>query len=268
MTANAGRECLIRTRDVAVELGGRPVLRGIDLAVSPGEVVAVLGANGSGKSTLVRTLLGLVPTTRGEVRLFDTPLTRFRSWERVGFVPQRATAASGVPATVGEVVAAGRLSRRTPFVPLRRADRTAIAEAVAAVGLEGRLGDGVSTLSGGQQQRVLIARALAGEPELLVLDEPTAGVDVHSQQAFADTLHALVTRGSTIVLVAHELGPLAGLVGRAVVMRDGRLVYDGPPLAAFTDADHGHHHHADHRMTDHAPTVASPFDPPQTGASR
>ncbi len=188
--------------------------------------------------------------------------------ERVGFVPQRATAASGVPATVGEVVAAGRLSRRTPFVPLRRADRTAIADAVAAVGLEGRLGDGVSTLSGGQQQRVLIARALAGEPELLVLDEPTAGVDVHSQQAFADTLHALVARGSTIVLVTHELGPLAGLVGRAVVMQDGRLVYDGPPLAAFTDADHSHHHHADHRMTDHAPAVASPFDPPESGAPR
>ena len=88
---------LIRTRDVAVELGGRPVLRGIDLAVAPGEVVAVLGANGSGKSTLVRTLLGLVPTVRGQVELFDTPLDRFRAWERLGFVPQRATATSGVP---------------------------------------------------------------------------------------------------------------------------------------------------------------------------
>ncbi len=258
---------LVSTRDVAVELGGRPVLRGIDLTVSPGEVVAVLGANGSGKSTLVRTMLGLVPAVRGEVRLFDTPLPRFRAWHRVGFVPQRATAASGVPATVGEVVAAGRLSRRTPFVPLRRADKKAITDAVDAVGLAGRLGDGVATLSGGQQQRVLIARALAGEPELLVLDEPTAGVDVHSQQAFADALDSLVARGSTIVLVAHELGALAELVGRAVVMRDGRLVYDGPPLAAFTDADHAHHH-VDSRHVDHAPAVASPFDAPETGASR
>ena len=256
----------IRTRDVAVELGGRPVLRGIDLAVSPGEVVAVLGANGSGKSTLVRTLLGLVPTVRGEVELFGTPLDAFRAWERVGFVPQRATATSGVPATVREVVAAGRLSRRTPFVPLRRSDRAAITAAVDAVGLGGRLGDGVSTLSGGQQQRVLIARALAGEPELLVLDEPMAGVDVQSQRAFADALAGLVVRGATIVLVAHELGPLADLVGRAVVMRDGRLVYDGPPLAAFTDADHGHHHHGvPTRGTDHLPTVAAPLDPPSRG---
>ena len=257
---------LVSTRDVAVELGARPVLRGIDLAVGAGEVVAVLGANGSGKSTLVRTLLGLVPAVRGEVRLFDTPLDRFRSWERVGFVPQRATATSGVPATVGEVVAAGRLSRRTPFVPLRRHDKDAIAAAVEAVGLGGRLHDGVATLSGGQQQRVLIARALAGEPDLLVLDEPTAGVDVQSQEAFAAALHGLVGRGATIVLVAHELGPLADLVARAVVMRDGRLVYDGPPLAAFTEADHVHHH--DHGVTavraaDHVPTVAAPLDPPQ-----
>ena len=259
--------CLIRTRDVAVELGGRPVLRGIDLAVSPGEVVAVLGANGSGTSTLVRTLLGLVPTVRGEVQLFDTPLERFRSWERVGFVPQRATATSGVPATVGEVVAAGRLSRRTPFVPMRRADRAAVAAALDAVGLDGRQGDGVSTLSGGQQQRVLIARALAGEPELLVLDEPTAGVDVQSQEAFADALRGLVHRGATIVLVAHELGPLADLVGRAVVMRDGRLVYDGPPLASFADADHSHHHHDVTRVSDHAPTVAAPFDATGRGSA-
>jgi zinc transport system ATP-binding protein len=259
-------DTLVRTTDIAVELGGRPVLRGIDLAVRDGEVVAILGANGSGKSTLVRTALGLVPTVRGEVRLFDTPLDRFRDWRRIGFVPQRATATSGVPATVGEVVAAGRLSRRRPFVPLRRHDREAIAAAVDAVGLAGRLGDGVSTLSGGQQQRVLIARALAGEPDLLVLDEPTAGVDVQSQEAFADTLRGLVDRGATVLLVAHELGPLAELVGRAVVMRDGRLVYDGPPLAAFTEADHVHHH--DHGTTvgagDHVPTVAAPF-PAESG---
>jgi zinc transport system ATP-binding protein len=253
----------VTVTDGAVELGGRPVLRGIDVSVGTGEVVAVLGANGSGKSTLIRTMMGLVPTCRGEVRLFGSPLDGFQDWQRVGFVPQRTSAASGVPASVREVVASGRLSRRRPFVPQRRADREAVEGAIAAVGLTGKARDGVSTLSGGQQQRVLIARALAGVPDLLVLDEPTAGVDVQSQQTFADALRTLVVRGATIVLVAHELGPLGDLVDRALVMRDGRVAYDGPPIAAFTDADTTHDHHhvdLDRAFGDHAPTVASPLD--------
>ena len=249
-------------RDGAVELGGRPILRGIDVSVRRGEVLAVLGANGSGKSTLVRTMMGLVPTVRGQVRLFDVPRQDFHDWHRVGFVPQRVTAASGVPASVREVVASGRLSRRRPFLPPRRADRDAVEDAIAAVGLTGKARDGVATLSGGQQQRVLIARALASVPDLLVLDEPTAGVDVSSQQALADTLRTLVLRGVTIVLVAHELGPLGGLVDRTLVMRDGRVAYDGPPIDVFTDADPFHVHHGEPGRTAdaHTPAVASPLD--------
>ncbi len=255
----------VEITDGAVELGGRPVLRGIDLAVRAGEVLAVLGANGSGKSTLVRTTMGLVPTCRGEVRLFDTPLADFHDGRRVGFVPQRVSAESGVPASVREVVASGRLSRRRPFVPQRRADREAVEAAIGAVGLADKARDAVSTLSGGQQQRVLIARALAGIPDLLVLDEPTAGVDVQSQQVFADALATLVARGVTIMLVAHELGPLGALVDRALVMRDGRVAYDGPPIAAFTDADLSHAHDPHHvdverRAADRAPSVRSPLD--------
>ncbi len=255
--------------DGCVTLGGRPILRGIDLTVRKGEVVALLGANGSGKSTLVRSLMGLVPVSRGEVSLFGTPLPRFRDWRRIGFVPQRVSATSGVPASVWEVVSSGRLSRRPFLRPLRKADKTAIRNAIAAVGLTDRTQDGCSTLSGGQQQRALIARALAGEPDLFVLDEPTAGVDLQSQQAFADALAALVARGATIILVAHELGPMAELVDRSVVMRDGRVAYDGPPIASALEADaHGWgdqgHHHPDLRAahSDHTPTVTSPVDAP------
>jgi zinc transport system ATP-binding protein len=254
---------VVQVTDGAVELGGRPVLRGIDVAVDAGEVLAVLGANGSGKSTLVRTMMGLVPPVRGSVRLFGTPRADFRDWHRVGFVPQRVTAASGVPASVREVVASGRLSHRRAFWPPRREDREAVEQAIAAVGLTGKARDGVSTLSGGQQQRVLIARALAGRPELLVLDEPTAGIDVQSQQVFADALRALAGRGATIVLVAHDLGPLAPLVHRTLVMRDGRVAYDGPPIDVFTDmeAPHGHDHRThDPVYVDHSPGVASPWD--------
>lgn len=252
--------------DGAVAIGGRPVLRGITLEVPSGEFVALLGANGSGKSTLVRALTGLRPLTEGRVRLFGTPLADFHDWHRVGFVPQRASAASGVPASVWEIVASGRLTRRRRLRPLLRADRAAITEALEVVGLTDRAKDGVSTLSGGQQQRVLIARALAGEPELFFLDEPTAGVDLPNQAALADALRVLKERGATVVLVAHELGPLAPLVDRAVVMRDGRIAYDGAPLtdddvhASLLGGAHHHHHHARTQQHPHAPHVAAPLD--------
>ena len=159
--------------DVAVSLGGRPVLRNIDVTVAQGEVVALLGANGSGKSTLVRAAVGLRPVRTGSVHLFGTPLSSYDAWQRVGYVPQRASATTGVPATVWEVVASGRLSRRRLLLPLGRADRAAVSAAVDAVGLGDRASQPVATLSGGQQQRVLMARALAGEPDLCWLSSRT-----------------------------------------------------------------------------------------------
>ena len=108
----------VQVTDLSVDLGGRLVLRGVDLQIRQGEVVAVLGTNGSGKSTLIRTIVGLLPAARGEVQLFGTPVPRFRQWQRVGYVPQRITAAGGVPATVYEVVSSGLLSRRRLFAPL------------------------------------------------------------------------------------------------------------------------------------------------------
>jgi len=258
---NGPGPAVVEATGVTVSIGGRPVLRDVDLAVRGGEFVALLGANGSGKSTLVRALTGLRPLVRGEVRLFGTPLQDFDERHRLGFVPQRATAAGGVPASVREVVASGRLTRRSPLRPPSRADRQAVQDALEVVGLADLAQAGVSTLSGGQQQRVLIARALAGEPELFFLDEPTAGVDLPNQHALADALGTLSRRGATVVLVAHELGPLAPLVDRAVVMRDGRVSYDGLPISH--DAVHGHHHpehlHGAERH-DHAPHVASPLD--------
>ncbi|WP_069885690.1 metal ABC transporter ATP-binding protein [Streptomyces luteocolor] len=240
---------VISLRRVTAELGSRPVLRGIDLTVRRGEVVALLGANGSGKSTAVRTVIGQVPVTGGEVEIFGTPRRRFRDWSRVGYVPQRTTAAGGVPATVTEVVASGRLSRAR-FGVLRKADREAVARAIDLVGLADRAKDSVNALSGGQHQRVLIARALASEPEVLIMDEPMAGVDLASQQVLADTLRLQVERGASVLLVLHELGPLEPLIDRAVVLRDGCVLHDGPPPEAvgqhaLPGHDHVHPHTAD-----------------------
>ncbi|HEY1174667.1 MAG TPA: metal ABC transporter ATP-binding protein [Phytomonospora sp.] len=231
---------VLQVRHGVVAYGDRPVLRGVDLTVHGGEVVALLGANGSGKSTLIKAALGLVPLAGGEVRLFGTPLRRFRQWPRIGYVPQRLGAGGGVPATVGEVVAAGRLARRG-WRPASSADKAAVTAAIESVGLADRVRDPVSTLSGGQQQRTLIARALAGEPELLILDEPTAGVDAASQETFAGALGDFVAKGGSVALVAHELGPLAPLIDRAVVLHDGLVAHDGPvPEPA------GHHAHPEH----------------------
>ncbi|MDH6462351.1 metal ABC transporter ATP-binding protein [Micromonospora sp. A200] len=229
----------------AVGYDGRPVLRDVSLTVTAGEVVAVLGANGSGKSTLIRAVLGLVPLAAGSVALFGTPLRRFRQWRRIGYVPQRLGAGGGVPATVREVVASGRLARRGVLRPPGRADREAVDAALRAVGLADRAADPVATLSGGQQQRTLIARALAGRPELLVLDEPTAGVDAASQEAFATALRDFVADGGTVLLVAHELGPLRPLISRAVVVHQGGICHDGAvpePAGHHAEPDHDHVH--------------------------
>ncbi|CAN5317111.1 metal ABC transporter ATP-binding protein [soil metagenome] len=227
---------VVELRDLSAALGGRPVLHDITLTVAPGEVVTLLGANGSGKSTLVRALVGLVPASSGAVALFGTPLTRFRDWQRLGYVPQRVTAASGVPATVREVVSAGRLSRHRLLTRHSARDRAAVDHALDTLAISDLARHSVGQLSGGQQQRVLIARALAGEPDLLVLDEPMSGVDRASQRAFADALRLMVDRGTTVLLVLHELGALAPLVDRAVHLTDGRV--QGPTDEQDREPDH------------------------------
>ncbi|MER6029714.1 metal ABC transporter ATP-binding protein [Streptomyces sp. NPDC001851] len=247
-------EPVIALRGVTAELGARPVLRGIDLTVGRGEVVALLGANGSGKSTAVRTIIGQVPVSGGTVELFGTPRRSFRDWARVGYVPQRTSAAGGVPATVTEIVSSGRLSR-TRFGVFRKADRAAVQRALELVGMADRAKDSVTALSGGQHQRVLIARALVAEPELLIMDEPMAGVDLASQEVLARTLREQVGTGTTVLLVLHELGPLEPLIDRAVVLRDGCVLHDGPPPRAVGQhALPGHDH-----VHPHAPADAEPI---------
>jgi zinc transport system ATP-binding protein len=243
-------------------LDGRLVLRGVDLRVHPGEVLAVLGANVSGKSTMVRALLGLISLSGGRTEIYGVPVARFRDWRRIGYVPQRLTVGGGVPATVREVVSSGRVARQSRLRPSSRADRAAIDQALTAVGLAGRGRHSVHQLSGGQQQRVLIARALAGEPDAFVMDEPTAGVDATSQAALARTLHALIDQGRTVVLVAHELGPLEPLITRCIVLEDGRVAHEGaPPEPVGEHALPGHDHVHPHGPADPGSGPLSTWDP-------
>jgi zinc transport system ATP-binding protein len=217
---------VLEAADVSVELGGLPVLRGVSMAVHAGETVALLGGNGSGKSTLVRSLVGLLPHQRGMITLFGRPLRLFRNWQWIGYVPQRTPVGTSA-ATVREVVAAGRLARRIPFLPAGRQQRLEVTEALETVGMADRVRDPISWLSGGQQQRVLIARALVAKPRLLILDEPIAGVDLEHQRVLASVLDRLTANGTAILVVLHEVGPLAGQIDRAVVLSEGRVAYQG-----------------------------------------
>ena len=234
---------MLRLSGAAIGYRGRVVLPDVDLVVRRGEVVAVLGPNGSGKSTLVRGVVGLADVMSGTVELFGGPASQVRDRWRLGYVPQRHTVAGGIPATVSEVVASGRLPRLRPWRRSDAHDRDQVRGAIATVGLAGRERDPVATLSGGQQRRVLIARALAAESELLILDEPTAGVDAEHQQILADTMAELIGAGSTIVLVTHELGPAAAVVTRAVLLRGGRVAYDGRPDGPSVQGHGDDHHH-------------------------
>jgi zinc transport system ATP-binding protein len=229
-----------------VSFGYRPgqrVLERVDLRLGEGEFVAVAGPNGGGKTTLVRILLGLERPSEGRALLYGEPAHRFSRRRTLGYLAQRSVLGGDAPATVREVVSAGRLAAGGLIGPLRRRDRELAAEAIARVGLEEHADSPVRTLSGGMQQRAFIAKALAGEPSLLVLDEPTTGVDVESQDSLAALLDGLHSDlGVTIVYVSHEFGAVERFVQRLVLVRRS-IVFDGPPSdlpGVWHDPSHVH----------------------------
>lgn len=221
-------ETLVSVADVSYAYAAEPVLEGVDLAVGSGEFVALVGPNGSGKSTLLRIIVGLLQPATGTVQLFGDDPARLRARGRLGFVPQRPALGQGVSATVVDIVTSGRLTRRSWLARPSSADRLAVDHALDSVALTDLRTERVSELSGGQQQRAFIARALAGEPDLLVLDEPVAGVDVESQRSFRESLEHLIGGGGSVLLVSHELGAVASALDRVVVLKRS-IRFDGPP---------------------------------------
>jgi zinc transport system ATP-binding protein len=222
-------DVLVRAAGVWFSYNGDPVLRDVGLEVRRGEFVALVGPNGSGKSTLLRLLLGSLAPDAGTVSLFDRPPDRMSDRWRIGYVPQRTPVASEAPATVEEIVAAGRLSRRGWWRPLTKPDRDFVHHALESVGLAPLARRPINELSGGQQQRAFIARAFASEPELLVLDEPIAGVDAESQRRFRDSLtHLIREHRAGVLLVSHELTAVADEVDRVIVLK-GTVLFDGSP---------------------------------------
>ena len=199
--------------------GGPPVLEGVDLEIAAGDFASVIGPNGGGKTTLVKLIGGLLTPTAGRVRVFGLPPAKARP--RIGYMPQHAMMDQRFPVRAIDVVLMGRLGTGRRFGNYSRTDREAAGGALAKAGLEEVGTRPFSDLSGGQRQRVLLARALVTDPELLLLDEPAAGLDQKVEQDFFELLQEL-NRQLTIVLVTHDLGFVAGFV-RTVICVHGHV---------------------------------------------
>ena len=211
-----------------------PVVEDISLRVDPGEYVAVVGPNGSGKSTVMKLMLGLLRPDEGTARLFGQPAHRFDDGARLGYVAQHASASKEMPITVREVVKMGRFPH-VGFGRLSGEDREIVDRALDTVGMTAFADRRVTQLSGGQRQRAFSARALASEADLLVLDEPTVGVDAESVEAFYELLERLNRDGITILLIEHDLGAVTEHAERVVCLN--REIYFDGPTAEFVESD-------------------------------
>lgn len=221
---------IIDCRQVGFRYGDEPVLQDVSFTLGAGDYVGLVGSNGSGKTTLLKILLGLLKPTEGEVRVFGVPLNEFRDWQKIGYVPQNVFRGDfGFPATVREVIESGHLNGERKFwCRFGSQECDEVREAAERSGIAHLLEKRIGELSGGERQRVFIARALVSHPELLVLDEPTTGIDAETEEKFYLFLEELNASGITIILVSHDLEAIARQV-KTVICLNRRLVCFGKP---------------------------------------
>ncbi len=210
MYAVKHNQIIIDVQNVSFSYTDTPVIKNVSLQIHKGDYVGIVGPNGGGKSTLMKLLVGLLTPESGTVRLFGQQLGTFRDWYKIGYVPQRMTFDTQFPVTVEEVVMMGRYGKLGLFHVPTKEDKEKVAIALTHVGMHALRTRQISDLSGGQQQRVFIAKALASEPEIVFLDEPTVGVDMKTQQQFYELLRTLNRElRLTLVLVSHEVDIVA-----------------------------------------------------------
>ncbi len=245
---------VFEAKGLQYRINGNQILKNINLVVQRGAYAAIIGPNGGGKTTLVKLLLGLIRPTAGEIRLFGKASGSFREWHRIGYVPQRASLIDHqFPATVHEVVKMGRVVRRGIFGRERAEDVEAVEHAMEKMGVADLRDRLIGELSGGQRQRVMIARALASEPEVLILDEPNTGVDAQSQHRFYELLRTLNREEAlTIIFVTHDVGVIADDIRQLFFIHQTLLNCDTPAMALScsrmselygVDAHVVHHNH-------------------------
>ena len=245
---------VFEAKNLSYKINGSDIIKDISLVIQKGEYSAVIGPNGGGKTTLIRLLLGLEKKSAGEIRLFGQKQKSFKAWDKIGYVPQRVSQVDQYfPATVEEVVKMGRTAKRGLFTRESDADRLAVEQAMEKMDVTNLRSKLVGELSGGQRQRVMIARALASEPEVLILDEPNTGVDMVSQNRFYTLLRELNKKdGMTILFITHDVGVIADDIQTMLCINQTLLACNNPHEVLSCDemsklygidAHLVHHHH-------------------------
>lgn len=242
MTHPNDSESIVEVENVSFSYGESEVLKDIALTIHRGDYLALIGGNGSGKTTLVKLVLGLLAPSTGSIRLFGRAVRDFRDWRRIGYVPQKMTHLANFPATVEEVVLMGRYGRQSGLWGASEEDKKQVSEALRHVGMEAHKDRLIGDLSGGEQQRVFIARALAGEPEMILLDEPTVGVEKDVREAFYALLRKLNRDlRLTVVLVTHDIENVAHEAMRVACL-DCTVFFHDSVDAYFKEANLTHSH--------------------------
>jgi zinc transport system ATP-binding protein len=223
-------EQVVQIEDLYFSYGEQTVLDGVNLSVSRGEFLGIMGPNGSGKSTLMRLILGLLPPQKGNIYVFGQPVYPLKKHLRIGYVSQKVNHFNlGFPATVREVVASGLTGRLGLFRWMSKSDWAFVEQMIEQVGLTPWMHRNMGKLSGGQQQRAFMARALVHKPELLILDEPTVGVDVKSTRQFYQLLTSLhQNQRLTLILVTHDISVVSTYVNRVACLNK-KLFFHGDP---------------------------------------
>lgn len=221
----------VELKDVWAGYQKRPILHDITLSIAAGDFVGIIGPNGSGKSTLLKVILGLIKPAQGQVLIGGEPPKKMRT--RMGYLPQLTQIDFNFPATVWDVVLMGRYGKLGLGRIPRQQDKQVALNALKRVGLQAIKDTPIGQLSGGQRQRVFIARAIAQEPDLLVLDEPITGVDVTTQHALSHLLEELNSRGMTIITTTHDLNCVASSFN-SIICLNNRLIAAGSPQAVLT----------------------------------
>ena len=246
----------LELRHLCYSVNNQKILNDVSMTVHRGEYCAIIGPNGGGKTTLIRILLGLIKADKGDIKLFGLPLKAFKAWHKIGYVPQRVTQIdTAFPATVEEVVQMGRTAKRDRFTWHAKADRIAVEEAMEKMDVTALRHQLIGALSGGQRQRVMIARALASQPEILILDEPNTGVDIAMQQRFYELLRELNrNERMSILFITHDVGVIADDIGRLFTVNRKLITCNNPKEALSCEemsklygieahAIYNHHHH-------------------------